>query len=263
MGRRRSSKQSSKKNKQQPESKFDSRLATIILAKGLVTSPEESICLAEAMVAEIEESELSREQACIVSFEDYFSLSREEATAVLASLLELEQPKGSSSDDDSSLERKSSKDEEDEEEQDEFGSDDDDGEFIGEGECELCERYIRLTKHHLIPRSTWPKIQPRLTNAAHALAKNDINRAGLTLGPGLHHMLEPLVRRGEVDKALIKGLLQVTADFCRPCHSAVHNAHENIELANHFSTVGLLLKDEQIFKFAKWASKQRPGKHAV
>lgn len=261
MGKRRSSKQSSaKKNKQQPESKFDSRLATIILAKGLVTSPEESICLAEAIVAEIEESELSREQACIASFEDYFSLSREEATAVLSSLLELE-PK-ESSDDDSSLSRKSSKNEDDDEE-DEFGSDDDDGEFIGEGECELCERYIRLTKHHLIPRSTWPKIQPRLTNAAHALSRNDVHRAGLILGPGLHHMLEPLARRGEVDKALIKGLLQLTADICRPCHSAIHRTHDNMELANHYSTVELLLKDEQIFKFAKWASKQRLGKHAA
>jgi hypothetical protein len=259
MGKRRKSKQSPSSKAKQPESKFDSRLATIILAKGLVTSPEESICLAEAIVAEIEESELSREQACIVSFEDYFSLSREEATNILSRLLELEPKDADKSDDDSSLaaERTESRDD------DEFGLSDDDGEFIGEGECVLCERYIRLTKHHLIPRSTWPKIQPRLTNAARALSKNDVHRAGLILGPGLHHMLEPLARTEEVDKTDIKGLLQLTTNICSPCHSAVHRAHVNIELANNYSTIGLLLKDEHIFKFAKWASKQRTGKHAV
>jgi len=262
MGKRRKSKQSPSSKAKQPESKFDSRLATIILAKGLVTSPEESICLAEAIVAEIGESDLSREQACLASFEDYFSLSREEATNILSHLLELEPKDSDKSDDDSSLadERTGSRDEDD----DEFGpSDDDDGEFIGEGECELCERYIRLTKHHLIPRSTWPKIQPRLTNAAHALSKNDVHRAGLILGPGLHHMLEPLARSKEVDKTAIKGILQITTNICSPCHSAVHRTHDNIELANRYSTTGLLLKDEHIFKFAKWASKQRPGKHAV
>ena len=64
MGKRRKSKQSNppsppSKTKQN-QSKFSDRLATIILAKGLVTSPEESICLAEAIVAEIEEELIRR-----------------------------------------------------------------------------------------------------------------------------------------------------------------------------------------------------------
>jgi len=38
--------------------------------------------------------------------------------------------------------------------------DDDDEEdeqtrIVGEGECELCEREMPLTKHHLIPREVW------------------------------------------------------------------------------------------------------------
>jgi len=41
-------------------------------------------------------------------------------------------------------------------------------EWLEEGECELCERYIQLTKHHLIPRSTWTKLEPRLVKLASA-----------------------------------------------------------------------------------------------
>ena len=31
-------------------------------------------------------------------------------------------------------------------------SDSDSEEYLQDGECELCERYIKLTRHHLIPR---------------------------------------------------------------------------------------------------------------
>ena len=261
MGKRRKSRQNSTSSStSKPDAKLDVRLATIILAKGFVSSPEEATCLAESIVAEVEESELSREQACIASFEDYFSLSRSDAATVLSGVLNI-QTDNDSSDDDSSLESSKTgglkKDEEDEVE-----SDDDDGLFIGKGECELCERYIRLTKHHLIPRSTWPKIIPRCLNAAEALSKNDVHRAGLILGPGLHHLLEPLARTG-VDKTAVKAMMQTTTNICGPCHGAVHRTHDNMSLANNFSTVELLLKDEEIFKFCKWASKQRAGKHAV
>ncbi|KAK1742421.1 hypothetical protein QTG54_006986 [Skeletonema marinoi] len=43
---------------------------------------------------------------------------------------------------------------------------DDDGEFVGEGECQLCERAVKLTRHHLIPKTTWSRIKKRLWNAA-------------------------------------------------------------------------------------------------
>lgn len=46
---------------------------------------------------------------------------------------------------------------------------DDEDECLGEGECELCERTIRLTKHHLIPKTTWTKLEPRLVKVAAAL----------------------------------------------------------------------------------------------
>lgn len=261
MGKQRKSKQNSASPPSDAKpfgAKFDSGLATIMLAKNLVSSPEEATALAEAIVAEMEESELSREQACIVSFEDYFSLSRSDATTVLSSLLQLG-TKNNSSDGDSSSEERIV---EVKHEEEALSSDDDDGDFIGEGECELCERYIRLSKHHLIPRSTWPKILPRCLSAAAALVRNDVHRASLILGPGLHHLLEPLARVGS-DKVAVKALLQTTTKICRPCHSAVHRTHGNLQLANNYGTVELLLKDEEIFKFCKWASKQRPGKHVL
>ena len=47
-----------------------------------------------------------------------------------------------------------------------FDDENDDGDMIGEGECELCEREVKLTRHHLIPKSTWPRMKKKLWNAA-------------------------------------------------------------------------------------------------
>jgi hypothetical protein len=243
------------------EGGFETRLATILLAKGLVAGAEESVCLAESIAAEIEESGLSRNEACIASFEDYFSMSRQVATTTLSSLLDLEvEDKAKEKESDASSEEMG----------DAMGRgqlpenddvDDDDGEYVGEGECELCERFIRLTQHHFIPRSTWPRILPRLTNAAEALSKNDVNRAALILGVGLAYMLEPLTS-ADLDKAAIKKLVKRTCNICGPCHAHIHRIHENMTLATDYSTIELLLKDEKIHGFCKWASKQRAGRHS-
>jgi hypothetical protein len=127
------------------------------------------------------------------------------------------------------------------------------------GECELCDRYIRLTKHHLIPKSTWSRIESRLRNAADAKEKGDIARAAMLLGPGLMHILEQL----EAKRSCIRAIMCNTCDICRPCHNTVHRTHDNMTLALSYSTVDQLLNDERIAKFCKWASKQRPGKYAV
>lgn len=95
-----------------------------------------------------------------------------------------------------------------------------DGETLGPGECELCERDgMLLTAHHLIPRETHKKF----------------------------------LKRGTYTEAELSRVTMV----CRPCHSAIHRTHSNDVLAEHFNTVEKLLQDEAIFKFARWASKQR------
>lgn len=143
------------------------------------------------------------------------------------------------------------------------GQDDDDDEEhapLVDGECELCDRYIQLTKHHLIPKSTWPRMEAKLMLAADAMEDGNVDKASMILGPGLIHLLEDLQ---PTDKHCIRQILHRTCDICRPCHSALHKAHDNTELALWYGTVDLILEDKQMASYCKWASKQRPGKYAV
>ncbi len=52
-------------------------------------------------------------------------------------------------------------------------------------------------------------------------------------------------------------MLNRTIAICRPCHSAVHRAHDAPTLAERFTTVEELLADETIARFVAWARKQR------
>lgn len=131
-----------------------------------------------------------------------------------------------------------------------------------DGECELCDRYIQLTKHHLIPKSTWPRIETRLRHAVEEIERGEVDKAVILLGPGLIHLMNDL-QQGADDKQSIRRILHRTCDICRPCHSALHKAHNNMDLALSYCTVNLILQDGQMAKFCKWASKQKPGKYAV
>ncbi|TEB24580.1 hypothetical protein FA13DRAFT_1669312 [Coprinellus micaceus] len=88
-------------------------------------------------------------------------------------------------------------------------------------ECEICEREVPLTYHHLIPRSTHAKVLKR----------------------GWHP----------------ESVINKVAWLCRPCHSVVHNVARGEELAQHYHTVDLLLEREDIQRWRKYASKQRFG----
>ena len=46
------------------------------------------------------------------------------------------------------------------------------------------------------------------------------------------------------------------AMICRMCHSAVHRFWDNDTLAERFNTVDLIMEEEQMQKFARWASSQ-------
>jgi len=129
-----------------------------------------------------------------------------------------------------------------------------------DGECELCDRYIQLTKHHLIPKSTWPRMEAKLMHAADAIEGGNLDKASIILGPGLIHLMDDL---SSSDKQYIRQILHRTCDICRPCHSALHRTHDNTELALWYSTIDRILEDEQMASFCKWANKQRSGKYAV
>ncbi|KAM0322449.1 hypothetical protein ACHAQA_009516 [Verticillium albo-atrum] len=86
--------------------------------------------------------------------------------------------------------------------------------------CELCGRdWIPLTYHHLIPRFVHKKA----------------------------------VRRGWHPPEDLDNV----AWLCRLCHSFVHRFAGHEELARHYYTVELLLAEDDVSKFAKYASRVR------
>lgn len=85
-------------------------------------------------------------------------------------------------------------------------------------ECELCDRHIQTTRHHVYPKEThdW-------------LRKKNENHYGVYE-------------------------LRKTISLCRMCHSAIHRFFTNRELAIEYYSLELLLDSELVCKFAKWAS---------
>ena len=162
----------------------------------------------------------------------------------------------------------------------------DEGDYIGEGECELCERTIKLTRHHLIPKSTWPRMKKRLWNAAPAIESYHtlctcetkiIDEKQLKLQQlqekkeALHFKLGKTLGMTDISNVptsitrdSVRAYLQTVALLCRQCHSAVHRIHPSEwDLATKYNTMDLLLGCEEVMKFGKWASKQRSGKYAM
>mmetsp|Transcript_19080 Transcript_19080/g.29383 ORF Transcript_19080/g.29383 Transcript_19080/m.29383 type:complete len:258 (-) Transcript_19080:54-827(-) len=244
------------------------QLANALFDASLCSNVDEAQGIAEAIVEDVaskygEFSHLSFREAYVSELEDYFAISKEEAMVLVKKtffILDDYNDCGSLEDDESSTISISQPSEDDESENNEQEI------LIGDGECELCERYIQLSRHHLIPKSTHSKIKPRLAHALEALQKGDLHKAKTVLGDGLEYII-PLLSKNANDSltpaSLFRSILGTTCNVCRPCHSAIHKAHDNVTLAVEYSTVEKLLSDENIYKFSKWASKQRPGKYAV
>jgi len=91
-------------------------------------------------------------------------------------------------------------------------------------ECQVCERGVRLTRHHLFPRE---------------MHKFCLKR-GVATG-------EELERR--------------VLHCCRLCHNAIHRFFTNEELALKYNTLELLLCDEKFFRFARWNASQAAGRN--
>lgn len=93
--------------------------------------------------------------------------------------------------------------------------------YVEDGCCVLCEREMRLTRHHTIPREMHERVAKRL--------------------------------------GVAKEILNQTIPVCRMCHNAIHRFYTNKELALEFYTLDLLLASDKIQKYAKWASGLAPG----
>jgi len=129
-------------------------------------------------------------------------------------------------------------------------NEDDESEYLAEGECELCERDMRLTRHHLIPKTTHSKLKKRLLHAY--------------LSPTSEKSIELLSHfdnypSDSITNKSINLFLSKTCNVCRPCHSHLHKLHDEFDLALNYNTVDKLLEDEDMRKFCIWSNKQKVG----
>lgn len=88
-----------------------------------------------------------------------------------------------------------------------------------EGKCELCEREVETTSHHLIPRQVH--------------SKNWCKR-----------MFTKLERKNR------------RANLCGDCHPMVHQYFSHAELGRIYNSVEMLLTHEKVIKFITWVAKQ-------
>lgn len=225
--------------------------AGALLADQLCSSLDEAIVVAECVLNDAGDDSENLDMMTSL-LQDYIGIGEDQARKVIEQIYHNDTK--STEDDDESFEsngaisNEASVDENHEEDMPLF-----------DGECELCDRYIKLTKHHLMPKSTWSRMESRLRQAAFAKEDGDMEKAILILGPGLVHVVESL----NAEKSSIREIMALTCDICRPCHDAIHRTHDNVTLALSFNTIDQLLEDEKIAGFAKWASKQRTGKYSM
>lgn len=102
---------------------------------------------------------------------------------------------------------------------------------VDDGSCEMCERVMRRTFHHLIPKEVHHRYMKK-----QKLPQNLV---------------------GSKVQCTTVGLNTYGTLICRQCHSAIHRTESNDVLAEKYNTVDLLLSHPQIYAFAKWNSKQR------
>ena len=109
-----------------------------------------------------------------------------------------------------------------------------------EGECQLCFRSIPLTLHHLIPKTVHSHFLSKRKKQTR-INDNDSNDS------------EPSIYTREV--------LNRCINVCRPCHSAIHKAEDELTLAEKYNTLEKIQNHKDIIKFTSYISKQKNTKH--
>lgn len=106
-------------------------------------------------------------------------------------------------------------------------ADDEDAGDLKDGKCEMCEREMKLTFHHLIPKDTHPTyLKKRL----------------------------PRGIEGEPTRGFLNGYGLM---ICRKCHNMVHRLASNSVLAVEYNTLEKLLAQPMISTWIEHAKKQR------
>ncbi|KAJ1557417.1 hypothetical protein HK096_007376 [Nowakowskiella sp. JEL0078] len=89
---------------------------------------------------------------------------------------------------------------------------------VDDGLCEMCDRDMPRTYHHLIPRSEHRRL-------LRYYDKKEMHERGIMI--------------------------------CGPCHKAVHRIFTNVVLANEYNTLDKLLESEDVMRWIKYARKQK------
>ena len=109
-------------------------------------------------------------------------------------------------------------------------------------ECEICEREVPVTYHHLIPREVHAKALKKKWHPESMLNSVAWLCRCASLIVCLLYPPSPVV---------------YVPWYTRPCHSTVHRVTSNEELAQEYYTVDRLLEREDVQKWRKYISKQR------
>ena len=122
--------------------------------------------------------------------------------------------------------------------------------YIQEGECELCERELKMTLHHLIPKCTWKQIKPRYLEAAEYYRNGQMKKVKDIIDLGGDELpIGISLKTFKTGAAVNSFLSNFIANLCAPCHNCVHAHHRNRELTEKFNSVEKILEDEPTYKF--------------
>lgn len=234
-------------------------LAQAMVEECLCATIEEAAVIVESMMADVAEdsSSILMDENSMVWYSYFDTNDAERIRRVCHACQQQQQPSVTSDDDDDECCEDCPASLSDDNVDDDASSE---CEMIGPGDCELCERStVNLTRHHLIPKSTWSKL------SWEALCERCVELRERCPLPTVHQKRrtpEEMTNRALPSTVVPKqqkrrALRSHTCTICRGCHTFLHRTFSNTALAWHYNTVEKLLDDERMYKHAKWSSTQR------
>jgi len=102
--------------------------------------------------------------------------------------------------------------------------------LLGVDQCEMCERKMPLTFHHLFPKKLHKKLA---SSESDGIPKELLRTVGIMI--------------------------------CRPCHSMLHRTFDHELLAGELNSLEAIMERPETQKWVQWAAKQRtyPKDHTI
>ncbi|KAK3275285.1 hypothetical protein CYMTET_16573 [Cymbomonas tetramitiformis] len=125
-----------------------------------------------------------------------------------------------------------------------------DGADAGHGICQICEREMPLTFHHLVPKQMHPRLIENNLKGCPELQQ-------LYLLHDVDHDMETKDKYRQGGLRIFLGSHGTL--ICRPCHSMVHKVEDHASLARDWFTIDRLNQHPDICKWRTWAAAQKGG----